>query len=129
MFDFDDRDLTAFTTRLANLSGPTHRATRGVFEQAALDLKNKWRANAAESSGDHARQYPNSITYDAKFSTDIVFEIGPNDGPKNQGFLGPVLEFGGTHSPPHLDGQRAADDVIPHLERRVTLAAEDVFGA
>jgi hypothetical protein len=128
VMSFDDRELTALAVDLAAVTGRTHAATRGVFREAAHELKGKWRDNAKETSGTHARRYPYSITWDEKVSTNLEFEIGP-ETKQNQGFLGPILEFGGVKSPAHLDGQRAADEIIPHLERRIALAAEDLFNA
>lgn len=126
MIEFDDRELTALAVDLGDISVESTARVRGVFREAAHELKNRWRDNAKASSGSHARLYPFSITWDEKLSG-LDYEVGPVDGKNNQGFLGPVLEFGGAKSPAHLDGQRAADAVVPYLERRIALAAEDVF--
>lgn len=127
MIEFDDRELNALAVELPELAAATRRATLGVFREAAHELKEKWRAGAKESSGTHGRLYPFAITWDQKASTDLVFEVGPETG-RPQGGMGPGFEFGSTNQPAHLDGQKAADDVIPRLERRILLAAEDVFG-
>lgn len=128
MIEFDDSELDALAVRLTKLSATTQRATRGVFSEAAHELREKWRANAQATSGEHGRLYPNAISWEQKVSTGLVFEVGPDSG-KPQGAMGPGFEFGSVNQPAHLDGQRAADDVVPHLERRVLLAAEDVFGS
>ena len=121
---FDHRELDALAVDLGKLSAPTHRAVRGVFAEGATDLVSQWRANATETAGEHGRLYPRSISSEEKFSTSILFEVGP-DPSKPQG--GMSFEFGSVNQPPHLDGQRAADEVVPRLARRVALAAEDVF--
>ena len=121
---FDHRELDALAVDLGKLSAPTHKAVRGVFAEGAADLESRWRANATETAGEHGRLYPRSITAEEKFSTNILFEVGP-DPSKPQG--GMSFEYGSQNQPPHLDGQRAADDVIPRLARRIALAAEDVF--
>lgn len=125
---FDTSDLDAFAADLASMSGPTHRAVHGVFEGAAADLKAEWRKNATATAGEHGRLYPYSIDYEQRIGTRIDFEVGPRTD-KPQGDMGPGFEFGSVNQPPHLDGQLAADRVIPHLERRVAIAAEDVFDA
>lgn len=128
MIEFDDSELNALAVRLTKMSATTQRATRGVFREAAHELKGKWRANAQATAGEHGRLYPNAISWEEKVSTSIVVEVGP-ESDKPQGGMGPGFEFGSVNQPAHLDGQRAADDVVPHLERRVLLAAQDVFGS
>jgi hypothetical protein len=124
--EFDASDFASLAIDLEGISARTHAATRGVFREAAHEVKESWRANASETAGTHARHYPYAITWEENFGTSIEVEIGPDES-KLQGKLGDELEFGTATSPPHLDGQRAADKVLPTLERRAALAAEDVF--
>jgi hypothetical protein len=80
---------------------------RAVVARGALNVKNGWKANAAASSGRHARLYPNSISYDMRpHPTGASAEIGP-DKTRPQGALGNLLEFGSVKNPPHMDGARA----------------------
>lgn len=126
MTSFDDRELVALAADLENMGSKTHKAVRGVFQSGAQDLKNEWRANATKTAGEHGRLYPLAIDWEEKISTSIHMEIGP-DSDKPQGGMGPGFEFGSANQPPHLDGQLAADRVIPLLDRRIGLAVEDVF--
>lgn len=123
--NFDDRELVALGVELGRMDAKTHRVMRGVFQEAASDLKGEWRKNATETAGEHGRLYPLSIDWEEKVSTSLLFEVGPNPD-KPQG--GMSFEFGSAKQPPHLDGQRAADKLIPLIARRVAIAAEDVFG-
>lgn len=122
----DSKELIQFGIELGTAGAATAGAVLNVFEDGAGELRDEWRRNAVVSSRYHARFYPATIDYSQLPGATIDFEVGPRR--KGQGNLGPILEFGSVNNPPHLDGQRAADDVIPRLERRVLLAAEDVFG-
>lgn len=117
MINFDARELAALSVALPKMGATVQKATTKVFEEAAAALTEKWRENAKESSGKHGRLYPLSITWEQKVSTSLDFEVGPESA-KPQGGMGPGFEFGSTHQPPHLDGQRAADGVVPPLEAR-----------
>lgn len=121
---FDKRELDALAVDLAGKGAKGHAVARKVLLQGGDDLRDKWRANATESAGLHGRLYPRSITAEEKFSTDIVVEIGP-DTSKPQG--GMSFEFGSSKQPPHLDGQRAADVVVPWVERNVLDALGGLF--
>lgn len=128
MIEFDTSELNALAVDLGDIGPASAVRVRGVFQEAAFELKGKWRANATETAGDHGRLYPLAITYETHLkASGIDVEIGPESG-RPQGGMGPGFEFGSANQPAHLDGQRAADDVIPHLERRVLLAATDLFG-
>lgn len=121
---FDTRGLDALAADLGKLSAPTHKAVRAVYSDAADDLAREWAKNETEASGDYAKHYVKAITAEEKFSTDIVFEVGP-DKSKPQG--GMSFEYGSVKQPPHLSGNRAADALIPLIQRRISLAVEDVF--
>lgn len=92
----------------------------GVYETAGKDFRDSWRRNAEASSGSHAADYPKDITTEMRFAgTSILVETGPEDrgGAGHQGFLGRILEFGGEHSPAHLDGLRALGPADAKLTR------------
>lgn len=147
--EFDDRELKALALDLGDgISKDVRDRVKDVMKQGASDLKKKWQANAKESAGAHGHLYPYSIDFDqvtgarsagGQFSRDLEFEVGPNEekrvngrGSGVGGFVGKAgagYEFGSANQPPHLDGQRAADDIVPLLERRIGIAAEDVFDA
>lgn len=126
--EFDTRELTALAADLTAMGPLTTKATRETFADGAKMLRDDWRKSAEETSGDHGRHYPRSITAELKFSTDIVYEVGPDISMK-QGSMGPGFEFGSINQEPHLDGQRAADKLGPLLEKAVMIAAEDAFDA
>jgi len=128
MTSFDTSELDALAIELGDVPADAAVRVRDVFREAAANLKDKWRSNARATAGAHGRLYPNSITYSTRIlSGGLEAEVGPESS-RPQGGMGPGFEFGSVNQPAHLDGQRAADDVIPRLERRILLAAEDVFG-
>lgn len=137
--EFDDRELRALAVDLGSLGAEAAKRVRGVMQEGSSDLKKKWQANAKESAGAHGHLYPYSIDWEQSASGLLEFEVGPNEekrvngrGSGVGGFVGKAgagYEFGSANQPPHLDGQRAADDIVPLLERRIGIAAEDVFDA
>lgn len=102
-----------------------------VLEHAAVKVKEGWRDNARASAGQHARRYPDSISYDmaigAGLHGHIEFEVGP-DKDKPQGALGNVLEFGSVHNAPHNDGGRALQTEAPALENALAAVTLDALG-
>lgn len=121
------REVYALSRDLGAIPASSLRPVIGVLRDGANELRDEWRANARSTSGLHARLYPSSIHATTFFtSAGVEAEIGPTLGSR-QGFLGPVLEFGGTHSPPHLDGHKAANSVVPRIANRLAIVAEGVF--
>lgn len=94
--------------------------SRQVVSKALLNIKTGWRR---EWNGkfDHAPRIHLSISYDITKNGPLVIrgEVGPEDEPYNQGFLAPVLEFGGLHSGPHPGGIPAAEAEAPRFEAAV----------
>jgi hypothetical protein len=115
----DARELYALSRDFGKIGAQSAAAMYGVFKEAGNDLRDEWRANARATSGQHGKHYPDSITADMRVSTNIEVEIGP-DPRLPQG--GMSFEFGSVNQPPHLDGQRAADTVVPRLDRRIDAA-------
>lgn len=115
----DARELYALSRDLSKIGATATASMFGVFKEAGDDLKNAWRENARATSGVHGKHYPDSITADMKVSTNIEVEVGP-DPRLRQG--GMSFEYGSVNQPPHLDGQRAADTVIPLIDRRIDIA-------
>lgn len=129
MTSFDDSELVALAVDLGDIPGEAAARVRATVQEAASDLKERWRSNAKKTAGAHGRLYPYSITYETQINpSGIDAVVGPETN-RPQGGMGPGFEFGSVNQPPHLDGQRAADEVIPYLERRILLAAEDPFDA
>jgi hypothetical protein len=115
----DPRELYALSRDFEKIGAKSAGAMYGVFKDAGNDLRDEWRTNARATSGDHGKHYPNSITADMRVSTNIEVEVGP-DPRLPQG--GMSFEFGSVNQPPHLDGQRATDTVVPRLDRRIDAA-------
>ena len=119
MITFDTGELSALARDLGRMSARTTGSMIGVFREGADDLVKEWAANARATSGEHGKHYPNSIDSEMQIGTDIAFEVGPNPA-KPQG--GMAFETGSVNQPPHPDGQRAADTIIPSIDRRIDAA-------
>ena len=124
MIRFDTRGARELAASLPKLGVASVGAVYAAMGESAMDLRNTWRRNARETSGTHGRLYPNSIVVHPRLSTGVVFDIGP-DPRLPQG--GMSFEFGSSKQPPHLDGQRAMDEVQPRLEKRVSDAVNGIF--
>jgi hypothetical protein len=112
-------DLSRLVHDLEQEAVVTAREVTKVVSKGALNIKRDWRKRAQGIA--HAPRYPLSINYDLhEFSA----EIGPEDSPENQGFLGPILEFGGAHNGPRNDGGQALDAEAPRFEK----ALHDLLG-
>lgn len=119
MIRWDAHEVAALGVELPKLGFKAAKVLDGVFAEGARDIEAKWRDNATLTAGDHGKHYPKSIDHERLLGTDIAFEIGPNPA-KRQG--GMSFEEGSVNQPPHLDGQHAADEVVPRIERRVDSA-------
>lgn len=100
-------------------SGEVARALYTVFEQEGETFAEDWADNARETSGEHGKHYPNSITSETKVAFGIHVETGP-DSSMPQGGMGRGFELGSRNQPPHLDGLRA----LPIAEARLERAAD-----
>lgn len=123
----DTSELTALSRDLGKVSAGTAAAMYDVIAEGAKDLRDEWRANARATSGEHGKYYPDSITFDMRVGRSITAEIGPDPRLK-QGSMGPGFEYGSVNQPPHLDGQRAADTVVPRIDRRIDSALGHLLG-
>lgn len=126
MIEFDTTDLRHLRTDLGKVTAATARLAFAAFAASGEDLKATWATKAKETAGAHGRLYPKSITTDVKLSTDIIVEVGP-DPRLPQG--GMSFEFGSVNQPPHLDGQKSMDEVLPRLEKRVNDALAGIATA
>jgi hypothetical protein len=115
----DAHELYALSRDLGKIGGKAGVAMYGVFKEAGHDLESTWQRNARATSGVHGKRYPDSITTDMRIRPYIEVEVGP-DPALPQG--GMSFEDGSVNQPPHLDGQRAADEVEPRLDRRIDAA-------
>lgn len=119
MIRVDTRELSSLALEMPRLGRAGAKAMVDVFTDAGEDLRAAWVRNATETAGRHGRLYPKSIESRLLVSTDIVVEVGPNPN-KPQG--GMSFENGSVNQPPHNDGKKAADEVLPRIERRVVSA-------
>ena len=119
MIRFDTHELAALSAAMPKLGIRGGKAIHDVLTEGGRDLRDTWARNAAQTAGEHGRLYPQSIESNIALSTDFVVEVGPNPD-KPQG--GMSFEFGSSKQPPHLDGQRAADEVVPRIEKRIDSA-------
>lgn len=116
---FDSHELAALAHDFGKIGAASTKALTPVFADAADDLVTGWASNARATSGVHGKHYPESIDKERLVSTDIAFEVGPNPT-KRQGKM--AFETGSANQPPHPDGQRAADTVVPTIDRRLAAA-------
>jgi hypothetical protein len=90
-----------------------------VYKDSGDAFAEDWADNARETSGEHGKHYPNSITSETRLALGIYVETGPDSSMK-QGGMGRGFEFGSQNQPPHLDGLRA----LPTAEQRLLRAAD-----
>lgn len=112
-------DLGRLAADLEKEAVITTREVAGVVTKGAVNIKRDWRKRA--QGIEHAPRYPISIGFDNVQRTPAGFEVavGPEDSAENQGFLGPILEFGGAHNAPRNDGQQALDTEAPRFEKAI----------
>lgn len=121
MISFDTRELSLLSGELPRLGVTAARQMDDVVQEAGADLRDLWARNAEATAGEHGKHYPKSIEARRGLSTSFVVEVGPNPGMPQGGMS---FEFGSANQPPHLDGQRALDEVAPAFVARV----ESVLG-
>lgn len=121
--EIDASQLAELGMELGRIAARSVPILTEVYRDSADTLVEKWAANARASSGVHGKHYPDSIDHQRLISTDIAFEVGPNPS-KPQGSM--TFETGSANQPPHPDGQQAADEVQPSIERAVLGALADL---
>jgi len=104
-------------------SGKVAKALFEVYAESGDAFAEDWADNARETSGEHGKHYPNSITSETRISLGIHVETGPDSSMK-QGSMGRGFEFGSQNQPPHLDGLRA----LPIAEKRLERGADAAIG-
>jgi hypothetical protein len=103
-------------------------ALRGVMAEAGTALANDWRDNARETSGQHGKYYPDSISSELIFDLGgVSVDVGP-DSSRKQGGMGKGFEFGSENQPPHLDGVRALDGIQARAEAMIDATVGHLFG-
>jgi hypothetical protein len=104
-------------------SGKVASALYTVYKESGDAFADDWRGNAVETSGEHGKHYPASITSETRVALGIHVETGPDSSMK-QGSMGRGFEFGSRNQPPHLDGARA----LPIAEVRLLRGADAAIG-
>lgn len=123
----DASEFYELATDLSGAGAKSVSALRGAMADAGRQVENAWRRDAAATFDSYARFYPDSITSDLVFGiSTIAVEIGPERNSK-QGFLGAVLEFGGTHSPAYMTGAKALERSQNVIERGFVNALDPLF--
>ena len=91
---------------------------RSVIREEAQEIQRTWRDDARVKAGKHGKHYPNSITFETRATGVLAVEavVGP-DPSRPQG--GMSFEFGSKNQPPHLSGQKAAQEAEDRLEQRM----------
>lgn len=117
----DGHELYEFAGELAAKAATIDKNAANVVKKGALNIKNDWRAGAKGIR--HADYYPRSITYDVDEKPgQTSADIGPLDegpGKGKQGFLGPILEFGGAHNSPGNYMNHAVDAEEPRFVQAI----------
>lgn len=123
----DASEIYKLGADLSRVGFKTVPAVRGVMSDAGDAFAREWRSNAAETSGEHGKHYPSSITAELAFSvSSISVDVGPESS-RPQGGMGRGFEFGSVNQPPHLDGLRALDGMQGRLDRMLDSAIGHLF--
>ncbi len=127
---FDTSELTRLADDLGRIPGRLFPKVAAVVTEHGAGLAKDWAANARLTTGKHAKRYPETITSEVRFrpgfTSDITAEVGPEF--RRQGKLGRLLEYGSPTSPPHLDGNRAADAREVPFAADLSRVVEEGFG-
>lgn len=116
---WDDADLRRLEAHLVRMIPQAERDAIAVVKRGALNIKNDWRRNAAQSAPKHAPSYPSTIGYDIHRAGPVTLAIIGPDKSGRQGALGNLLEYGSAKNPPHRDGGRALDAETPRFEQQM----------
>jgi hypothetical protein len=116
----DASELIALGAQLAQLTNDIKdpSSLRSAIREEAKAIQRTWRDDARVKAGAHGKHYPNSITFETRTEgvLHVVAEVGP-DPSKKQG--GMSFEFGSRNQPPHLSGQKAAQESEGRLVGRM----------
>lgn len=127
MFIGDATEVYKLAGDLSKVGARATLALRGPMAAAGDAFAEEWRKNAVETSGEHGRFYPDSISAGLVFDAGgISVDVGP-DTSKKQGRMGKGFEFGSKNQPPHLDGSRALDLIAPRVERIIDASIGVLF--
>jgi hypothetical protein len=116
----DLSELDALAAQLAQLTNDINdpASLRSAVREEAEAIRKTWRDDARVKAGAHGKHYPASITYETRTTGTlrVEAEIGPDPSRKQGGMS---FEFGSRNQPPHLSGQKAAQEAEGRLEQRM----------
>lgn len=118
--EFDTSEVRRLIVDLDTQPAKSTKRFQKVVRDAAGGLELLWKQNARDTAGEHGKHYPRAISYDT-FDGGLMAEVGPVSRLPQGGMN---FEYGSRNQPPHLDGNRAADDVFRVLPQRALDAAE-----
>lgn len=110
-------DLAEWALMLQRAAAEVVAESAAVVGKGLHNIKTEAVNNAKASSGTHAAKYPDTITYSPD-DGGLSGEVGPEK--RGQGNLGPILENGSVHNPPHRDLGRALDNEEPKFLAEVS---------
>lgn len=126
-------DASEFFT-LARELGEVPAKTLPVLMKSMTDggkvVERSWKNRAAQTHTSHAMFFSESIeTEVTAVLGGVTVDIGPvvESGTGNQGFLGRVLEFGGSHSPAYMHGHKALTENEGQIERAIDQSINPLF--
>lgn len=120
-YEWDTGEVEELVFDLLRAGPMVQRRLITVGNEWSEDLSDQWRDNAIPTARAHGKHYPHRV--DSRRLGYLLWEIGPHGHPQGE----MSFEYGSRNQPPHLDGGRALDMLLPFLPRRVALAAEDVL--
>jgi hypothetical protein len=120
MFSVDASDARRLASEFPKLGFTAARVLDATMATGAQALVQAWQANAAATAGEHGKHYPASIDSERLGGiASIEYEVGPNPGMPQGGMS---FEEGSVNQPPHLDGEHAAQAVLPQIVTAVEAA-------
>lgn len=125
----DPSEVYALAEDLSQVGARTVPALRSAFDHLGGVLAERWSANAVETSGDHGKHYPRSITSRPTLGMSRVGAEAYADPAKRQGGMARGFEFGSRNQPPHLDGLRALRSMEGEVESVVAAVLDGTFAA
>lgn len=127
IFRGDASEVYRLADDLTEVGAKAIPAARAGMQAAGKAFEAAWRNDAARLHDTSSHFYPDSIDSELTFDLrGVSVDVGPN-ATKKQGFLGPILEFGGTYSPAYMTGANALARMEGPAERALSQALDPLF--
>lgn len=126
--DFDFSGVNSLVASLGTVPARVIPKAAKALEITARNIKEDWRTEAKEANPEHARHYPNRVTYDMELGKDgeIGAVIGPELG--GQGSLGFLEEApGGVAAAPQGNARKALRKNLADFEKGALKATEGML--